>query len=240
MSPNSSRLNSERSRPSPCSPESAPPNSSTRSLIASAIARSLTRSAASFEVQQRPGVDQADAGVAIDRHRRVVLGADLAEAANIGAQLLGGHRRVLDKRLGLAVGRDRLEQRHAGLAHLDHGALLLGRDRPRKVEIQLVMLAQVVLLAGRGRPARLRACRRKTRPGAARPACRSQTRPGAASTRAMCGPGRAGSRPSARRRRACTPGMAPPRRARPRATRRPRCRSRCAWGAAPAGPWPPA
>src|SRR5262245_10206041 len=88
---------------------------------------------------------QADAGMAIHRDLDAAIGADLPETTNIVAQLLGWDGRVLDEGLGLTIRRDRLEQRHTGLAHLEYGVLLLGADRARELEIQLVIVAQVPL-----------------------------------------------------------------------------------------------
>ena len=65
-------MNGLRTSPSPCSPDSAPPNSSTRSATSLAIASNVRTPVVGLQVDHRPHVQAADRGVRVDAGRRAV------------------------------------------------------------------------------------------------------------------------------------------------------------------------
>ena len=111
-------MNGLRTRPSPCSPDSAPPNSSTRSATSLAIASNVPDARLGLQVDDGPHVQAADRGVRVDARRRAVLANDVEEPVDVVAQPLGRDRRVLDERqrLGIVLHRHRQAERRLAQA----------------------------------------------------------------------------------------------------------------------------
>ena len=126
----SSRMNGLRTRPSPCSPDSAPPNSSTRSATSLAIASNVRDALGGLQVDDRPDVQAADRRVRVDAGRGAVPRDDLQEPLDVVAQLLGRDRGVLDERdrLGVALHRHRQAERRLAQAP-DPRLVAAGRAR---------------------------------------------------------------------------------------------------------------
>ena len=99
----SSRMNGLRTMPSPCSPESAPPNSSTSSATSLAMASNCRTPVLGLQVDHRPHVQAADRGVGVDAGRGAVARDECEETLDVVAQLLRRDRRVLDERKRLRV-----------------------------------------------------------------------------------------------------------------------------------------
>ena len=77
VSPNICRMNGPRTRPSPCSPESAPPNSSTRSATSFAIASNLAHALFGLHVDHRPHVQASHRSVRVNARRGSVPAHDV-------------------------------------------------------------------------------------------------------------------------------------------------------------------
>jgi hypothetical protein len=101
-------MNSPRSRPSPCSPESEPRYFFTRWATSVAIPRKNFPPAWVRRVEERAGVQLAGAGVGvIDAADAVFAAHQRVELGDVGRQVLDGHRRVLDHLARLRVARER-------------------------------------------------------------------------------------------------------------------------------------
>ena len=78
VSPNICRMNGLRTRPSPCSPESAPPNSSTRSATSLRDGFELANAFLGLQVDHRPHVQAADRSVRVDPGRGSVASRSIS------------------------------------------------------------------------------------------------------------------------------------------------------------------
>ncbi len=173
---------SPRARPSPCSPESEPPCDAT-SRAASVMKRAEDADAgARLERHVDADVDAAVAEVAVRQAVEAVLGEERVELAQVGAEPLGRHGRVLPARPRLrarrrapgqarAVGPDLPQRRGLGAGRqrrVWRRVPGVGDDRARAGE---------GVLARRRRPPRRRASRRPAgRAGtASAPLCRRTT-----------------------------------------------------------------
>ena len=83
-----------------------------------------------LEVDQRPDVEAADAGVRVEGGAHAVLVQDAAEAPDEVRQAVGRHRGVLDERDRLGVPLDALEQSLPRLAHPPDVVLFRDVHRP--------------------------------------------------------------------------------------------------------------
>ena len=75
-------MNGLRTRPSPCSPESAPPNSSTRSATSLRDGFEFANAFFGLHIDDRPHVQAADRGVRVDAGRGSVPADDLQKPAD--------------------------------------------------------------------------------------------------------------------------------------------------------------
>ena len=145
--PNMASWNSERTSPSPCSPECEPLYSRTMAKASSAMARIFLASASSFQIEDRSHVQAADRGVGVPGAGRAVLVEDLGQAVGVVGQVVQRDGAVLDEGDRFAVALHGHHDVEAGLAHLPDRLLERpGRPpRPRRREAELAhQLAQLL------------------------------------------------------------------------------------------------
>ena len=109
-------MNGLRTRPSPCSPESAPPNSSTRSATALAIDSNFFTPSRGLHVDHGPNVQAAHRSMRVNARGGVVRVDDFEKAPDERAQLLRRNRGVFHERDRLRVFLHRHRKTQRGFA----------------------------------------------------------------------------------------------------------------------------